>query len=142
MPDNDAHAASAPQFNGDLRAAVELLRATVTNDTGGLDQWQAVYGTLLSGLPDDVVDPMAHRVAKSFEQVRSSADLPDAVRALTREVVDVLSREASRLLSTTAIAHVALEKKLLEDVAVATGRPIDDVLAQLDIWISDLEVDE
>lgn len=142
VSEDDARAANVPEFGNEVRAAAELLRATATANTQHLDQWQAVYGRLLAGFPREVVEPIARKAQESFEQARSGADLGQSVGELIREVIDLLTGTASQLVTTTVAAHVALEKKLLEELATATGRPLADLLAELDTWVSALNSDD
>ncbi|WP_406636423.1 hypothetical protein [Amycolatopsis sp. WGS_07] len=143
MPEDDARAASAPEFSYSVHAAAELLRAIATDNTDDLDQWRTIYGTLQAGFPKDVVEPVARRAGESFRKAaRSGTDLGQAVGALVADVVGVLSETSNRVLTTTVAAHVALEKKLLEDLAAATGRTPAEVLTELDTWVSEQDPDQ
>ncbi len=125
----------SPEVRSHLRSAAELLRVATTADKDVLDQWAAAYGVvkLRDLVPPEALPEVKRRLMDAVGTDVDPAEWPARAR-LADEVATIVSTTASRALTLTAIAHVLIASRLLNELAQATGRPIAELLDELDAW--------
>lgn len=123
----------SPELRSQLRSATELLRLATTGDEDVLNQWAATYGTIKVRdlIPPEAIPSVKQRL---MDVVNAASDPAGSPARLADEVATIVTAAASRALTLTAMAHVLIAHRLLTALADATGRPIADLLDEIDAW--------
>lgn len=131
-----------------VHGAIALLGATVASGPGETDylsQWTDVYG---HNLVDIGTSALSERIINEGPYVEARRQLGEgAQEVLLKVIVNTFEETASacgkaisEFHTTWTNAHNRVSHHLLELLAEATGKPQRELVAELEVWASELAV--